>query len=147
MSTVNSLYHIVINTYRRQMTLGDAQSEELYRYIWGIIKNRRCVLYRIGGIENHIHMLVGLHPDVSLSSLVRDIKQSSSKWAKQSGLFPRFEGWGKEYGAFTCGYSAKDAVIAYIKGQREHHSRVTFEDEFRQMVEADGLQWNDYKLT
>ena len=58
MSAVNSIYHIVINTYRREMTIPDETSEHMYRYIWSIINSRNCKLYRIGGIGNHIHMLV-----------------------------------------------------------------------------------------
>ena len=112
MSTVNALYHIVINTYRREMTIPDTSSEVIYRYIWGIIRNHNCILYRIGGIENHIHMLIHLHPDVNLSALMRDIKQSSSKWVKSNPqLFPLFRGWGKEYGAFSCSCSAKESII------------------------------------
>ena len=147
MSTVNALYHIVINTIRREMTIPPQASEEMYRYIWGIIRNKNCFLYRIGGIENHIHMLIHLHPDIPLSSLVRDIKQSSSKWAKGNPLFPVFRGWGKEYAAFSCSYSAKDTIIEYIKKQREHHHRVSFERELKEFVEREGQRWNDYKLT
>ena len=58
MSAVNSLYHIVINTYRREMTIPYETSEHMYRYIWSIINSRKCKLYRIGGIGNHIHMLL-----------------------------------------------------------------------------------------
>ena len=147
MSTVNAIYHIVINTYRREMTISAENCEELYRYIWGIIRNHNCVLYRIGGIENHIHILIHLHPDVNLSAFVRDIKQSSSKWAKGNSLFPKFRGWGKEYAAFSCSYSSKDNVVEYIKGQREHHHRVSFEDEFQKMTESEGIGWNPNKLT
>ena len=148
MSTVNALYHIVINTYRREMTIPDTSSEVIYRYIWGIIRNHNCILYRIGGIENHIHMLIHLHPDVNLSALMRDIKQSSSKWVKSNPqLFPLFRGWGKEYGAFSCSCSAKESIINYIKSQREHHGRVTFEQEFKEIAESEGLAWNEHKLT
>ncbi|MBQ3324786.1 MAG: transposase, partial [Muribaculaceae bacterium] len=61
--------------------------------MWSIINSRKCKLYRIGGIGNHIHMLVELSPSLSLSDLVRDIKQGSSKWAKQQVYFPMFSGW------------------------------------------------------
>lgn len=147
MSTVNAIYHIVINTYCREMTIPMQSSEEMYRYIWGIVKNHNCTLYRIGGIENHIHMLLHLHPDVNLSALVRDIKQSTTKWAKNNPLFPAFSGWGKEYAAFSCSYSSKDSIIEYIKNQYVHHHDVTFEQEFKSMTESEGISWNDKKLT
>ena len=65
------------------MTIPEETSEYMYRYIWSIIKSRGCKLYRINGTCNHIHMLIELSPTMALSDLVRDIKQGSSKWAKQ----------------------------------------------------------------
>ena len=147
MSAVSSIFHVVINTYRRQMTIPDETSEHLYRYIWSIVKSRGCRLYRINGIGNHIHMLIELSPTMALSDLVRDIKQGSSKWAKQQVYFPQFSGWGKEYGAFSCSGHDKQAIINYIINQREHHKTRTFEDEYRGLIEAYGLQWNDFRLT
>ena len=147
MSAVSSIYHVVINTYHRQMTIPDETSEHLYRYIWSIIKSRGCRLYRINGIGNHVHMLIELAPTVTLSDLVRDIKQGSSKWAKQQVYFPQFSGWGKEYGAFSCSSRDKDAIIKYIMNQREHHKVKTFEDEYKGMIEMSGMEWNEHRLT
>ena len=105
-------------------------------------------MYRINGIGNHIHMLIELSPTVALSDLVRDIKQGSSKWAKQQVYFPQFRGWGKEYGAFSCSQREKDAIINYIINQREHHKTgSTFEHEYREMIEQSGVEWNDNRLT
>ena len=147
MSAVSSMFHVVINTYRRQMTIPDETSEHMYRYIWSIIKSRNCRLYRINGTGNHIHMLIELLPTMALSDLVRDIKQGSSKWAKQQVYFPQFNGWGKEYGAFSVGQREKDVVVKYIISQREHHKTRTFEHEYREIIEACGLQWNEFRLT
>ena len=147
MSKVVSLHHIVINTKNRQMTISPEHAEDMYRFITSIIKRNGCFLYRIGGIENHIHMLVNLAPTVTLSHLVWDVKRSSSDWAKKSGLFPDFVGWGKEYGAFSISYSHRDAVINYIKGQREHHDRLGFDDEYQRLTERNGMEWNDNMLT
>lgn len=147
MSAVCSLYHIVINTYRREKTIPNLPSEYLYKYIWGIVNNKKCKLYRINGIENHIHLLVELNPSVALSDLMRDIKYNSSRWAKQQTYFPQFKGWGKEYGAFSCGIRNKQAIINYIDNQREHHNSVSFEQEYKSMIEQSELEWNDFRLT
>ena len=72
MSAVSSLFHIVINTLRRELTIPDEESEQLYRYIWSIVQSRNCRLLRINGIGNHVHILVELSPTVCLSDLVRD---------------------------------------------------------------------------
>ena len=147
MSKVVSLHHIIINTKGRQMTIAPDHCEDMYRFITSVIKRNNCVLYRIGGIENHIHMLIDLTSTVSLSHLMWDIKRSSSDWAKQCGLFPLFNGWGKEYGAFSISASHKDAVIAYIVGQPEHHKRVSFDDEYQRIAERNGVEWGEYMLT
>ena len=117
------------------------------RYITAIIKNRDCKLFRINGIGNHIHMLVGLSSSIALSDLVRDIKQGSSKWAKQQVYFPNFRGWGKEYGAFSCSIRDKDAIINYINNQRVHHRQKSFEQEYQDMIERSGLGWSEFRLT
>lgn len=88
-----------------------------------------------------------LAPTVALSDLVRDIKQGSSKWAKQQVFFPQFSGWGKEYGAFSCSSRDKDKIIGYIINQREHHKASSFEEEYREMIELSGIEWNDHRLT
>lgn len=147
MSKVVSLHHIVINTKGRLITIAPEHSEDMYRFITSIIKRNKCVLYRIGGIENHIHLLIDLSPTVTLSHLVWDIKRSSSDWAKQSGLFPEFTGWGKEYGAFSISPAHKDALIAYILRQKEHHHRVAFDEEYRRIAERNGVPWSEYMLT
>ena len=134
MSYVIQLTHIVINTKERKMVLSHEDKNDLFRYIWGIIKNKNCRLYRINGIGNHIHMLVGVHESISLMELVREIKRSSSIWIKQSGNSPNFEGWSKEYAAFSVSWDAKDSVINYIKNQEEHHHVTSFDDEYKSIL-------------
>ncbi len=148
MSAVTAIYHIVINTHRREMTLPLSSCDQLYRYIARVVQNSQSTLLAINGIENHIHLLVNLHPSVRLSDLVRDIKLSTSQWMKQNpDYFPQFRGWGKEYGAFTYALRDKEMVANYIKNQRAHHQRETFEDEYRKHLLNAGIEWNEYRLT
>lgn len=148
MSAVTAIYHIVINTYQREMTLTLESCDQLYRYIARVVQNHNSILYAVNGIENHIQLLIHLHPSVCLSDLVRDIKLSTSQWMKQQrDLFPLFAGWGKEYGAFTYALRDKEMVANYIRNQRTHHQRETFEDEYRKHLEHAGVGWNDYRLT
>ena len=108
---------------------------------------------RTGLEEGHslahvVYLLVQLHPSVCLSDLVRDIKLSTGQWMKKNrDLFPQFAGWGKEYGAFTYALRDKEMVANYIRNQRTHHQRESFEDEYRKHLEHAGLGWNDYRLT
>ena len=130
MSTVKSLYHIVINTKNREMTIPEESKRELYAYMYGIIKNSGCTLIRMNGIPNHIHLLVDLSAQLSLSQFMHDLKRSSSIWVKgHPDLFPDFKGWGKEYYAFSCGVSQKDTIVEYIKSQETHHGLVTYDQE------------------
>jgi REP element-mobilizing transposase RayT len=87
-------YHLVFNTKNRQRTIPDESSQELYKYIWGIIKNKGGKLYRINGSSEHLHLLCDLHPSMALADFVRDIKMSTSEWLKQNKNFPDFAGWG-----------------------------------------------------
>ena len=147
MSKVKALYHIVINTKNRKMTIGEENCEDLYRFIAKVLRDNQCVVYRINGIANHIHLLVDLHPGKSLSAVIQEAKRASSVWAKASGLFPMFEGWGKEFGAFSLSESHRDAVTRYIIDQKRHHKSISFEDELQRIYERNGVKWDDVYLT
>lgn len=147
MSRVVALYHIVINTKHRRPTINEANKRTLYSYIYSIIKKRGCFLYRMNGIANHIHILLDLHPSVSLSNLMLEIKRDSSIWMKQSGFFPEFDGWGKEYAAFTCAYKDRNGIIEYIKSQEVHHGTVGYEAELEMLCVEAGRQWDEYALS
>lgn len=147
MSNVSAVYHIVINTKRRMMTIPDDYKRDLYMYIYGILKANNCLLFRINGTRNHVHMLINLHPSVALSSLMQSVKQSSSKWLKDNANFPYFGGWGKEYYAATIARDGIERVIEYIKNQESHHYSTSFETEMEQMCIANGMPFNKEYLT
>jgi len=134
------LYHIVFRTQDSQPTICQENANRLYAYITGIIKNKNSHLYRINGIENHLHILTDIHPSVALVDFVREIKVSSSVWMKNSGLFPLFKGWADGYGSFTCSYFYLDKLVDYIKGQQEHHKKKTFEEEYRNLLMEYGIR-------
>ena len=130
MSYTQLLYHIVFRTKGNKKTINEQNEKELYAYIFGYIKNKKSILYRINGTENHIHLLIDLHPTLSLSGFMRDLKEASSKWLKQNSNFPMFEFWAEGYGAFTYSIKEKDTIINYIKNQKEHHKNKSFRDEY-----------------
>lgn len=149
MSYVQSLHHIIIRTKYSENVLTTEYSEELYRYIWGYIKNKKSFLYRMNGMPDHIHILVGIHATVALSDFVKELKTSTNSWLKgNKDKFPNFKSWGTKYAAFTFRYQEKETVIDYIKNQREHHKRETFQDEYRRLIEENGIGIDDkYFLT
>ena len=147
MSYVKLLYHIVIRTKASKPVLSLEHSDDLYRYIWGIIKNKNSVLYRINGMEDHIHILLSIHPTLALSDFIRDIKAESSKMLKRTVGFERFSAWGEGYAALTYSLKDKDMIINYIINQREHHKKQTFKDEYVVLLKEIGLvldvrDWN-----
>jgi REP element-mobilizing transposase RayT len=139
-------YHIIFGTKYRQPTIDESNCRELYQYISGVIKNKNCHLYRINGVEDHVHLFSDLHPTISLSDFIKDIKVSSSLWMKESGKFPKFEAWQEGYGAFTYSVREKDMIINYIKNQKEHHRKETFRDEFKRLLLENGVDFEEKYL-
>lgn len=121
------------------MTIPTEMTDHLYRFIWSIIKDNKCVLYRIGGIENHIHMLIDLNANVALADLMRNIKSQSSGWMKSDARFGLFKGWAREYFAATLAYKDKDVVIQYIKDQRTHHGTTDFKSEIERLCHYENM--------
>jgi putative transposase len=147
MSTFTQIcYHIVFSTKKREAAITAQRREDLYRYIWGIIQNHQCHLYRIGGTADHLHILTTLHPAVPLADLVKDIKVASSRWIRDEGAFHRFSHWQDGYAAFTVAHQEKARLIEYIKGQAEHHRRVSFHDEMRKLLVENGVEFDERYL-
>ncbi len=143
MSYTRLLYHTVFCTKSRKNTIPEQHEKELYAYIMGIISNKKSKLYRIGGTENHIHLLFDMHPTFALSDFMREIKEHSSKWLRQNHNFPDFEGWGVSFAAFTYNLNNKQTIINYIINQKEHHKTISFEEEYRQFLTDNGIDINE----
>jgi REP element-mobilizing transposase RayT len=143
MSYTQLLYHLVIRTKANQMVLSLEYSDELYRYIWGIIRKKKCVLYRVNGTENHVHLLMSLHPTIALSDFMRDLKAETSKMLKQTSGFEQFTAWSDGYAALTYSMKEKETIVQYIKSQREHHKTESFQDEFIRLLREAGLELDE----
>jgi len=124
------------------MSISQENVSFLYKYIWGIIKNKKGKLYRINGIEDHIHILSDLHPSISLADYTKSIKVATSLWMKQSNDFPLFRGWSEGYAAFTYSFQEKETIISYIKNQQKHHRNESVDDELKRLFKEHGLDDN-----
>ena len=133
MSKVAAYYHIVFCTKRQEMTIPLQYKEDVYRFIWKVISDSKCTLIRIGGIQNHVHILLNLHPTVALANLIQSIKSISSGWIAQDGRFKLFDGWASGYFATTVSSDVRQNVIDYIKSQKTHHLRHPFDDEMKRL--------------
>lgn len=136
-NTYSQLYvHVVFAVKGRANLISLKWKENLYKYIAGIIANKKQKLLVINGMPDHIHLLIGLNPDCKLSDLVRDIKSNSSKWINESKFVPiKFE-WQTGFGAFSIGQSQMPSVVRYISNQEEHHKRVNFRAEYVAFLQA-----------
>lgn len=143
MSYLQLLYHIVFRPKNSQPVITDGHEDMLYRYIWGFVKAKGGVLHRIGGMPDHIHLLVQIPSTISLSDFMREMKISSNGFLKgHRDEFPKFQGWGKSYCAITHSYLEKDQIVRYIKNQKEHHKVVTFQDEMLSILREYGVDFD-----
>ena len=141
MSKTNILIHIVFATKRREKTIELKYKRELFAYIMGIIKSTGSTLIRINGMGDHVHMLINLHPSVSLANLVQSVKQSSSLWIKENRIFPFWDGWGVGYYGVSIGVEAVEGCRRYIINQEEHHRVLSFREELQRIAEENELEW------
>lgn len=147
MSTYTQIiYQIVFGTKNREHSLFTENRPALFKYITGILQNKKCHLYQIGGVTDHLHIVTHIHPSISLSSLVKDIKLASSEYIKEQKLFPVFNGWQKGYGAFTYSRKEKDRLIEYVKNQEAHHHQTTFKEEYIKLIGEHGIEFNEKYL-
>jgi REP element-mobilizing transposase RayT len=140
------IYHLVFGTKKRSLSIRDEHCLELYKYIWGIVKNKNCVLYQINGDKDHIHLPTDLNPMISLASFVHDVKIASSKWLSDNPNFPNWQGWAKGYGAFTCSLKEKPVLMQYIKNQKEHHQKEDFLTEYKRLLIEHGIEFKEEYL-
>ena len=141
MSYTHLLYHLIFRPRYSRPAITEAHEKLLYHYIWGIVKAKGGVLYRIGGMPDHLHLLVQLPPTLSLSDFMHDLKLSTHYFLREHRKeFPLFEGWGKSYGALTCSARDKERVTAYIQNQKEHHRTTTLADELSGLWRENGWE-------
>jgi REP element-mobilizing transposase RayT len=141
--TYTKLYvHIVFSVRRRQNLLLEKHDDELYKYITGIVNNKKQKLMAINGTEDHIHILVSIAADICVSDLVRHIKANSSRFINENRwIGQRFE-WQEGFGAFSYNESMKTVIINYIHNQKVHHKRVNFQDEYKDILQKFDVDFN-----
>lgn len=142
MSHTHFLYHIVFGTKGHLPFIASEWEGELYAYLGGIVKNHHGQPIEINGMPDHVHLLVRLEPVEKFSDFIRDLKASSSKWAKDHQ--PKF-GWQRRYGAFVS-ESVSSSVRNYIRRQKEHHRKQTFEDEYRELLRLHKIDFDERYL-
>jgi putative transposase len=142
--TYTQLYiQIVFAPKYRQALLKPEWEERLRMYISAIVRNNGHKLIAINNMADHLHLLVGLNPKQSISDMMRLIKGDSSEWINKERLTTRKFQWQEGYGAFSYSKSQIDAVVKYIENQQEHHKKITFLDEYKNMLEKFEVEYKE----
>ena len=142
-SLVKNYLHIVFSTKLRVPMITPLYEEELHSYLGGICKNLECQPIKIGGYTDHVHILCMLSKKIALMKLLEELKSHSSKWMKtKSESLSNFY-WQDGYGAFSVNPSEVDRVITYIENQHEHHSKKTFQDEYKAFLEKYNVEYDE----
>ena len=135
-----NVVHCVFSTKGRGPMIANDRQEELWAYILGIARNEKVKILAIGGVADHLHLLIALPPKMNLSKVVCDLKANSSKWMNEKGV--PFS-WQEGYGAFSVSPSRISDVQRYIRNQAEHHKKRNFEEEFRDLLRRSGISFEE----
>jgi len=139
-------YHIVFSTKNRERWISQDLEQRLWAYLGGIARENRMIPIEIGGIEDHVHLLLGCPPTLAPSKIAQLIKGGSSAWIHTT--FPTLKAfaWQDGYGAFTVSQSSVPDVIQYIQSQRDHHHRHTFQEEYLAFLKKHQISYEEKYL-
>jgi REP element-mobilizing transposase RayT len=146
-NTYTSLfYHVVFSTKNRVPHIHPDIEQRVWAYIGGVARKHKMTALQVGGVEDHVHALVMAPPTIAPSQIAQFLKGDSSKWAREE--FPQLRGFGWQdgYGAFTVSKSALEEVAQYIREQRRHHEKRTFQSEFIALLEKHGVEYDERYL-
>ena len=142
-SLCKNFIHLIFSTKNRKAYLKDDIRSEMHTYLSGILRNWDSPSIIVGGVEEHVHILFLLSKNHALKDIVEEVKTGSSKWIKtKHSKFAQFY-WQNGYGAFSVSQSNVEDVRRYIANQAEHHRRVSFQDEFRELLKRHGVEYDE----
>ena len=139
-------FQLVFAVKYREAQIKNEWKDEMGKYITGITQNHGHKLLAIGGMPDHIHILIGYNLNQLIPDLVEDIKTSTDSWIKGRKLSRFRFGWQRGYGAFTYSYSQTDDVIKYILSQEERHRKKSFKEEYLEILEKNDIEFKEEYL-
>jgi putative transposase len=146
-NTYTQLYiQIVFTVQGKQNLIPKKHREELHKFITGIVSSRNQKLIAIFAMPDHVHIFIGIKPNISISDLVRDIKAGSSKFINDNKWLPGKFSWQEGFGAFSYSHSHIDSVVKYILNQEEHHKTKTFKEEYLDFLNKFQIVYNEKYL-
>ncbi|HLZ54962.1 MAG TPA: IS200/IS605 family transposase [Verrucomicrobiae bacterium] len=146
MSYISSYFHCIFSTKDRRALIRPELRERLWPFLGGIARQNKMKAIEIGGVEDHIHILLSLPSTMAISKALQLIKGGSSKWIHETFPEQRLFAWQEEYGAFSVSVSQLDKTIEYIKGQETHHRKMTFQEEFLALLKKHHIKYDERYL-
>ena len=136
-------YHIIFSTKNREPWISHDIEERVWKFLGGIARQNGMIALQVGGMPDHVHIILGLPATQTVSKAIQLLKGGSSKWIKET--FPRMRGFGWQdgYGAFTVSKSNLPDVIEYVQDQREHHRVKSFQEEYPAFLIRHGIEYNE----
>src|ERR1700730_14332088 len=145
-SYVRGLYHCIFSTKERRPYIAAALGERLWPYMGGIARENKMRALAVGGVQDHVHILLSIPAAMSIAKAVQLIKGDSSKWVHDTFPEHRLFAWQEGYGAFSIGISQVDDTIAYIRAQSKHQRSKTFQEEFLGILQKHGIEYDERYL-
>jgi len=143
-NTYTQIYiQVVFAVQGRQCLIQPDHKEEIHKYITGIVANQGQKMLQINGVADHVHLLIGMKPNIALSDLVRDVKACSSKFINEKRWIRGKFNWQEGFGAFSYGHSQLDQVIQYIRDQEKHHLKNSFKNEYLTLLRKFDIAFED----
>ncbi len=146
MSYVSSYHHCVFSTKERRPLIIPALRERLWPFLGGIARQNRMKAIEIGGVADHVHLLLSLPATMPIAKAMQLIKGGSSKWVHETFPGQRLFAWQEEYGAFTVSASRVDSVGQYIQEQETHHQKQSFQEEFLALLKKHRVEYDERHL-
>jgi REP element-mobilizing transposase RayT len=146
MSCVSAYFHCVFSTKERRRHITPALRERLWPFLGGIARQNKMKAIEIGGVEDHVHILLSLSSTMTISKALQLIKGGSSKWVHETFSEHHQFAWQEEYGAFSVSMSQLDKTVEYIKGQEAHHRKMTFQEEFLALLKKHRIEYDERYL-
>ncbi len=139
MSFTQLFYHIIFSTKNRRQLIRPGIERDVYSLIYHISRKDGVGVFRIGGMPDHVHMLVSIPADIAVATYVKNLKRQASLAIRQAGLISGWDGWQNGYGCFSYSFKDLSMIRHYIVNQKEHHKAVSFRDEYRALLIEAGV--------
>ncbi len=138
-------YHLIFSTKHRETWIAPSWRDRLHQYMGGVIKGMNGVPMAVGGVSDHVHLLVGLKATHAIADVLRELKSESSRWVHEKMAVPGFA-WQEGYAAIAVSPSQIEDVRKYVLNQEEHHRTRTFQEEYREFLEKCGIKYDEKYL-